>query len=41
MKKKFKTLEQEKFSEESIMEIIVTTFVVVIIGFFFIKIIFF
>lgn len=41
MKKKVKSLREERFSEASIMEIFVTTFVVVIITFFFVKILFF
>lgn len=41
MKKKAKSLQEERFSEANIMEIVVTAFVVVIITFFFIKIIFF
>jgi hypothetical protein len=41
MRKKFKSIEEERFSEESLLEIMVTIFVVIIIGFFFIKIVFF
>jgi hypothetical protein len=41
MKKRAKSLQEERFSEANIMEIIVTAFVVVIITFFFIKILFF
>jgi hypothetical protein len=41
MKKRTKSLQEERFSEANIMEILVTTFVVVIITFFFVKILFF
>ena len=41
MKKKLKSIEEERFSEDSIMEIMVVAFVVIIIAFFFIKILFF
>jgi hypothetical protein len=35
-----KSLQEERFSEDSILEIIVTVFVVAIVTFFFIKIVF-
>jgi hypothetical protein len=41
MRKRTKSLQEERFSEANIMEILVTGFVVVIITFFFIKILFF
>lgn len=40
-KKLPKSLQEERYSEDSLLEIIVTAFVVVIITFFFIKIMFF
>jgi hypothetical protein len=35
-----KSIQEERFSEDSILEIIVTVFVVAIVTFFFIKIVF-
>lgn len=40
-KKKLKTVEEDRFTEDRILEITVTVFVIAIVTFFFMKIVFF